>query len=380
MAFAVDIRHWESVAAFESHLAQYDPQIAPWVRGLTYHHTYIPNRNQWRGQQSVEGLARYYATQAPWRDAQGRARYGWSAGPHLFVAEDGIWQLTPLNEPGIHAVSFNATHWGMEVVGYYDHEVWPAHTQELAYGAGAALLRWRDLPVSSVNGHRDDPLTTKSCPGRMINLDHIRRDLAALLATQTAPTPVAPATGLITADSSIFGPPSATPEQAVAAILTRKPDASYTPYDVRSIVGSYWQVCLPVNVNPVIAIAQMMHETGTLTEPPSLRPRRNPAGIGITADGVPGVSFLNWQQSVIGQVGRLLAYCTSLAERTPAEHDLIAAALAYRDLPPRIQNSATCLRQLGQVHNPSGSGWAKPGDNYGNKLAEYANAIGATKG
>jgi hypothetical protein len=191
--------------------------------------------------------------------------------------------------------------------------------------------------------------------------------------------PVSDVRNAITADSTIFGTPSATQEQAVAAILARHPDASYTPFDVRLIVSHYFRVCALVGVDPIIAIAQMMHETGTLTAPASLRPRRNPAGIGITGDGVPGVSFPDWGQSVVAQVGRLVAYFTKPGERTAMQQDLIAAALRYRDLPAKIQGSATCIRQLGQVHNPSGSGWAMPGDNYGNKIAEYANAIAGTK-
>lgn len=185
--------------------------------------------------------------------------------------------------------------------------------------------------------------------------------------------------GAITADSTIFGPPSATQDQAVAAILARRPDASYTPFDVKLIVSHYFRVCATVGVDPIMCIAQMMHETGTLTDWHSLRPHRNPAGIGVTQDHLVGVSFKDWGQSVVAQVGRLIAYFTTPAQRTPAQQQLVTRALAERDLPAAMHGSARCLRQLGQVHNPSGRGWAMPGQNYGNKLAEYANAIAHTR-
>lgn len=198
--------------------------------------------------------------------------------------------------------------------------------------------------------------------------------------------PVSNVRTVITADSTIFGTPSATQAQAVAAILARKPDPSYTPFDVQLIVSHYFRVCALVGVDPIIAIAQMMHETGSLTDWHALRPHRNPAGIGVEASPMVGVEFSDWGQSVVAQVGRLVAYFTkpsartpAAVTRTPAQQQLVAKALSYRDLPVNMQGSATCLRQLGQVHNPSGNGWAVPGDNYGNKIAEYANAIGATK-
>lgn len=172
MSFLVDIRHWPTLEAFRAHLWAHNPQICAWATEIVYHHTWKPTAAQWRGRPSVDGLLRYY-----------RDTCHWSAGPHLFIAPDGIWQLSPLDRPGIHANAANPRSWGLEVVGDYDKAPWPTDLAELAYGAGEALLQWRGLAVSelSINGHRRYN-RTKSCPGWAINVDGVRAELARRLA------------------------------------------------------------------------------------------------------------------------------------------------------------------------------------------------------
>lgn len=176
--FAAQIEHWPTVEAFAAHLAKHSPSVCSWVRGITLHHTIRPGLKEWYGRPSVERLLRYYRDEAPWKDDQGRARKGWSSGPHLFLAPDGVWQLTPLNLRGTHAVSFNQTHWGWEVVGQYDLSPWSPAMRELVEGSLAVGLRWLGKPAGIINGHRDDPTTTKSCPGRAIDLNVVRANVA----------------------------------------------------------------------------------------------------------------------------------------------------------------------------------------------------------
>ena len=135
MTFAADPRHWPTLAAFQQHLAAHDPAVAAWAQGLTLHHTYRPLPSQWRGVASLAGLRDFYVEK------------GWSAGPHLFLVagapdpkDDGIWQLTPLSEPGIHAGQCNTALWGIEIAGGYDRVPWPTPVADLVYGVGCALL------------------------------------------------------------------------------------------------------------------------------------------------------------------------------------------------------------------------------------------------
>ena len=39
---------------------------------------------------------------------------GWSGGPHLFIANDGIWEFNRLTKPGVHAPSWNKVALGVD--------------------------------------------------------------------------------------------------------------------------------------------------------------------------------------------------------------------------------------------------------------------------
>lgn len=390
MGFLLDIRHWRTVADFAHHLSGYDPQIAPWARGITLHHTYIPRVNQWQGEASIKGMVEFY---------KGK---GWTAGPHLFLAQgspkvewDGIWQMTPLNLPGVHGTACNAHYWGIEVVGDYDAAPWSAELRTMVLGTTAAMLRWRKLPLSpaTVNGHRNCP-SPKTCPGKQINLDEVRVWLAPLL----APLPTQPELPALSENSPIMGAPTCTQEQATR-YLTKDKHVNYTSADLSlTIIPGYWALCLSVGVNPAVPLAQLIKE-GSLDHFWGARPQRNPAGIGVDgteSDTKPkdttgwafnterkqwekGLSFKSWVNgSIDAHVGRLVAWATEPQQRTAAQQAAVEKALAYRSLALGLQGSATKLRHLGKVHNSAGQGWASPGSDYGQKLAEIMTAMRAS--
>jgi hypothetical protein len=177
--YTMDIIQWRTVGAFRRHLARYDYKAtAPWASGVTVHHTVNPTPSSWRGVSSMLSMARFY------RDTQ-----KWAAGPHLFVvsgapnpADDGIWQMTPLNLRGVHGNQCNTDRWGIEVVGQYDTVRWDAGTTVLTTGAIEALLTWAGRGSERLNGHRDcsgvDP--DKSCPGNAIDVRAVRRGVDAI--------------------------------------------------------------------------------------------------------------------------------------------------------------------------------------------------------
>lgn len=97
---------------------------------------------------------------------------GWSAGPHLFTDDDQIWTFSPMTARGVHAVSFNATGIGIEMLGDYDTED-PWSGRGLAVltttcRAVKALLTRLGLTQAAIRFHRDDPKTTKTCPGKKV--------------------------------------------------------------------------------------------------------------------------------------------------------------------------------------------------------------------
>lgn len=131
---------------------------------LVIHHTWKPTKADWAGQRSINGLKAYY---------EGK---GWPAGPHLFVAEDGIWLFSPMNKDGIHAGTLNFHSIGIEVVGDYDNEVWSGQTKTNALGVIKALMERLSIPQSQVFFHRD--VSPKTCPGRAITKEWLFAELS----------------------------------------------------------------------------------------------------------------------------------------------------------------------------------------------------------
>jgi hypothetical protein len=380
--FAIDIRQWKTVEAFEAHLAAHNPNVAPWAQGVTVHHTWKPTPAQWRGRASIEGLKTFYEHKDP----------PWDAGPHLFIVhgspnpnDDGIWQMTPLNMTGIHAGAIcNSTTWGIEVVGDYDVLPWSLQTRHLVVGAIAALFKWRKLVITpnTLKGHRDCH-SPKSCPGNAIDMAKVRQWVMDDMSTDILPT--------VTTQSQIVAHARCTQPQAGSYILSRQPTPAYTSSDIALIIlPAYWSVAVQCGIDPCVVIAQMIHETANMSSWWSQRPRRNPAGIGVTGetrtDAPPpddaanwaynentkrwhkGLSFPSWKDSIPAHVGRLAAYAIPVSERTSAQQDIINQALAYRPLPDRLHGCAPTLEGLNGT-------WAFPGTNYANRLASIANEM-----
>src|SRR5690242_8293606 len=90
------------------HLLSWRPQF------IVLHNTASPKLGEWHaipGDQRMKNLEHYY-----------RDERQWSAGPHLFVADDLIWVFTPLTTAGVHSPSWNSIAWGVEMVGDFDTE------------------------------------------------------------------------------------------------------------------------------------------------------------------------------------------------------------------------------------------------------------------
>lgn len=153
--------------AFREHVSRLD---LGWARSVTIHHTASPDlamRPKGFTIQHMRNLAHYYGQEMKW-----------SRGPHLFTDEDQIFGLSPLTERGIHAVNFNADSIGIEMLGNYDTEdpFTGRGQQVLATTAAATVIlleRMGKLPSAhTVLFHRDDPKTSKTCPGKRIEKSH----------------------------------------------------------------------------------------------------------------------------------------------------------------------------------------------------------------
>lgn len=151
---------------------------------LVLHHTWSPTADQWRGLTSMRAIQRYYAGK------------GWTAGPHIFAAPDGIWLATPMREVGIHAGVGNgslAQGWysiGLEMVGDFDRArpqgpVW----QHALAVMGELSRRLSIAPRRLIAFHRDFT-STKSCPGWAVSKDWVWGSVEAYLSD--APPPPTP--------------------------------------------------------------------------------------------------------------------------------------------------------------------------------------------
>ena len=189
-------------------------------------------------------------------------------------------------------------------------------------------------------------------------------------------------------DSPLLAPtPPGLAARAAQAILTR-PHGAYTDHDIANvIIPAYLAQCAAVGLDATLVLAQLIHETGSLTSWWSQRPRRNPAGIGVTGrtmagqprsldwakrdDGVwaEGVSFESWNGAAIpAHLGRLLAYAVTDAAANDAQRQLIEYAMLIRPLPASYRGVAPTITGLN-------GRWAVPGKDYGQRIATVANRM-----
>lgn len=209
----------------------------------------------------------------------------------------------------------------------------------------------------------------------------------------------------ITENTTLLSSPRATAAQARAYIVKR--GSVYTPHDLELITGYFWRYGRPAGLDPLLAIAQCIHETSE-KDPASgkwwplsswwaQRPRRNPAGLGVTGQTRTtqpsdpegweedtrqqpsiwrfGLRFATWEDAARAHIGRLLAYAIAPGNETAAQLTLVNYALSKRSLPANLRGSTHTLKELGAKHNPTGQGWANPGDEYGKRIARIAQEI-----
>jgi peptidoglycan hydrolase-like protein with peptidoglycan-binding domain len=165
-------RPWQGIVGRGMSPAEFDTYVGnlamrEWhPRFCVVHNTGIPKFSEWHlvsGERRMKALENYYRYEAP--NGPGRDP-GWSAGPHVFVADDLIWPFTPLYTTGVHAPSWNGVAWGVEFVGDFNTEEIPPSLMANGLSALATLHRKGNLDPVTIKLHREDPLTShKVCPG-----------------------------------------------------------------------------------------------------------------------------------------------------------------------------------------------------------------------
>ncbi len=162
----------------------------------------------------------------------------------------------------------------------------------------------------------------------------------------------------------------ARPRVALARVqryLVSQSHGEYSDDDVRWIARLYFETARSVGLDPLVLLAQMVHETAGLDSYWSQPPRRNPAGIGVTGEPGQGLSFPDWPAAVRAHAGRLLAYALPPNRESEEQRALIQEALRWRPLPDRYRGTAMTLKGL------TGT-WATDPE-YAHKLRRVAHAI-----
>jgi hypothetical protein len=173
-----------------------------WATSITFHHTGVPTLEQ-----RPRGFLPNHMTNT-------QSYYeglGWSAGPHLFIDEDQCWGMCDFRQTGVHAKSFNSSSIGIEVLGDYNTEspnsgrgqqCWTTAT-----AAGKVLLDWLGLQPSAltVKFHRDDPKTTKTCPGSKVEKDWVIDQINAAGAAEAVQAAAAAAGAAIARAVGLLG-------------------------------------------------------------------------------------------------------------------------------------------------------------------------------
>lgn len=400
-AFAYDGRGF-TAPEFSAFVADYNFGTIP-PDFIVLHHTAKPTLADWTDAEAglnesqirakrkdlLDGLMRYY-----------HENNGWRAGPHLFIDDRYIWVFTPMREFGIHAMWGNShnnggtTHYsiGIEVIGNYSQQQWPAPVARLV-GHAVAVLKQRlgtfelrymypdgspgrkqtgtdqrgnplwaclhpqKLAWGGISSHRD--YNKPECPGHAITESYY---MGVLQAGWTALT-AAPVT--LTLDSPLLGAPSGSVEQAIAFVEARLPADSEYKNDVRIILEHYWRYAPEVGVDPFLAAAQCIFETDSLRSQWAARPRRNPAGLGVRQEG--GLSFNSWEESVQAHIGQILAFALRDDEANEAQRQMMRRNPRFDKIAP---DSRGTIRTIGAL-----SGRWNNDPQYGPGLLGRAQAI-----
>jgi N-acetylmuramoyl-L-alanine amidase len=113
-------------------------------------------------------------------------------------------------------------------------------------------------------------------------------------------------------------------------------------------------------VRPDVVFSLMMHETGFLNFGGDVDPSQNNfGGLGTTGGGVKGASFEDMRTGIRAVVQHLKCY----ASEEPLQLELVDPRWS-----DKLRARAAFVEYLGYADNPNGTGWAMPGNGYGQAL------------
>ena len=176
-------------------LAEFDKYIKTLIfpnkrTSIYLHHTWRPTPETWAGKSTIDAMKRTYETYQ-WTDSSGRIHIGWTKGPHLFIAQDGIWLFYDITKDGWHAGGdYNVGSIGVEMVGNYDVGLPSGKILSNTLAALAVLHRHLGLNPDNLKFHRD--VSQKTCPGLRVTKPWIIPLIKAEIVRQSPQAPAQP--------------------------------------------------------------------------------------------------------------------------------------------------------------------------------------------
>jgi hypothetical protein len=172
--------------------------------GIVLHNTAAPTLAQWAEigpdhTARIRNLQHYYEG------------LGWHGGPHWFVSRNWINEFSNPLRRGTHTPSWNATHFGIEMVGDFSREKFDSGDGALVRDNSVFLMAglcrrfgWDIAKVLKL--HKEDPRTDHDCPGKFVS----KADMIARVQAAMGQAPKPGALFHVSGKMSTFGGPSDT--------------------------------------------------------------------------------------------------------------------------------------------------------------------------
>lgn len=165
-----------TLSGLKTHLAGLRPERA--IRTVIVHHFYRPTAAQWKGLTTLKSVCRFHTEQNGWSDI----------GYHIVIGpDDTVWLARPVGKVGAHCKGQNEHSVGIAYAADFDTEDPVANGLSTGELAVAAVCKRFAIPVHEIYFHRD--FADKSCPGKKLRRDVLRREVGKILAVKTG-TPI----------------------------------------------------------------------------------------------------------------------------------------------------------------------------------------------
>lgn len=168
------------------------------VNAVHMHHTWRPNRAQYRGLASIEAMWRYHTQTNGWSDI----------AQHITIAPDGtIWTGRNWNQAPASASGHNGNSligpFMFEMIGDFDRgkDPFDGAQRNTALHVVAHVLHHFGLPAQGLHFHRE--MSTKTCPGSGIDYAKTLADVKDIMA-QLAARPGASRSAASPADAALL--------------------------------------------------------------------------------------------------------------------------------------------------------------------------------